>query len=135
MVAAGCMVLYGFDAAIFNNVQDNAQWLAWFDHPVCLPRSLGIILVLTNSTVRRTLRPGQHNLFDRCYHIWMVHCWSNCKSPHIGQHSMDSDHLNRLIVLVGDGQWESDASLQLLLLSSRHSLQNTRLASSSSGVF
>jgi hypothetical protein len=34
MVAAGCMVLYGFDAAIFNNVQVNKQWLAWFNNPV-----------------------------------------------------------------------------------------------------
>jgi hypothetical protein len=36
MVAAGCMVLYGFDAAIFNTVQANKQWLAWFDNPVRL---------------------------------------------------------------------------------------------------
>jgi hypothetical protein len=36
MVAAGCMVLYGFDAAIFNNVQINKQWLAWFNNPVRL---------------------------------------------------------------------------------------------------
>jgi len=34
MVAAGCMVLYGFDAAVFNNVQVNKQWLSWFNHPV-----------------------------------------------------------------------------------------------------
>lgn len=34
MVAAGCMVLYGFDAAVFNAVQANKQWLAWFDNPV-----------------------------------------------------------------------------------------------------
>jgi hypothetical protein len=33
MVAAGCMVLYGYDAAVFNAVQGNAHWLAWFNTP------------------------------------------------------------------------------------------------------
>jgi hypothetical protein len=33
MVAAGCMVLYGYDASVFNSVQANKQWLAWFDTP------------------------------------------------------------------------------------------------------
>jgi hypothetical protein len=41
MVAAGCMVLYGFDAAIFNNVQINKQWLAWFNNPVRLFKFYG----------------------------------------------------------------------------------------------
>jgi hypothetical protein len=34
MVAAGCMVLYGYDAAVFNAVQKNKQWLHWFNTPV-----------------------------------------------------------------------------------------------------
>ena len=34
MVAAGCMVLYGYDAAVFNAVQKNDHWLAHFDKPV-----------------------------------------------------------------------------------------------------
>ena len=34
MVAAGCMVLYGYDAAVFNTVQTNAHWLKWFNTPV-----------------------------------------------------------------------------------------------------
>jgi hypothetical protein len=33
MVAAGCMVLYGYDAAVFNAVQGNKHWLAYFDTP------------------------------------------------------------------------------------------------------
>jgi sugar porter (SP) family MFS transporter len=33
LVAAGCMVLYGFDAAVFNNVQVNKHWLTWFNNP------------------------------------------------------------------------------------------------------
>jgi hypothetical protein len=37
MVAAGCMVLYGYDAAVFNTVQTNTYWLAWFNTPVRLP--------------------------------------------------------------------------------------------------
>ena len=41
MVAAGCMVLYGYDAAVFNNVQVNKQWLKWFDTPVCLSQISG----------------------------------------------------------------------------------------------
>jgi hypothetical protein len=34
MVAAGCMVLYGYDAAVFNAVQKNEHWLAHFNKPV-----------------------------------------------------------------------------------------------------
>jgi hypothetical protein len=34
MVAAGCMVLYGYDAAVFNAVQGNAHWKSWFNNPV-----------------------------------------------------------------------------------------------------
>lgn len=30
------MVLYGYDAAVFNAVQTNAHWLAWFDKPVSI---------------------------------------------------------------------------------------------------
>jgi hypothetical protein len=38
MVAAGCMVLYGYDAAVFNAVQTNPHWLDWFDQPVSTQR-------------------------------------------------------------------------------------------------
>ncbi len=31
MVAAMCMVLYGYDASVFNSVQGSNNWLAWFD--------------------------------------------------------------------------------------------------------
>ncbi|EPE10558.1 sugar transporter [Ophiostoma piceae UAMH 11346] len=31
MVAAGCMVLYGYDASVFNSVQGSDNWLNWFD--------------------------------------------------------------------------------------------------------
>ncbi|EFX00507.1 major facilitator superfamily transporter sugar [Grosmannia clavigera kw1407] len=31
MVAAGCMVLYGYDASVFNSVQGSKNWLNWFD--------------------------------------------------------------------------------------------------------
>jgi hypothetical protein len=36
MVAAGCMVLYGYDGAVFNAVQTNVHWLAWFNTPVSI---------------------------------------------------------------------------------------------------
>ncbi|OKL58330.1 hypothetical protein UA08_06405 [Talaromyces atroroseus] len=32
-VAAACMVLYGYDASVFNSVQGSANWVAWFNHP------------------------------------------------------------------------------------------------------
>jgi len=44
MVAAGCMVLYGYDASVFNSVQVNKHWLAWFDTPK------GEVLGMVNTT-------------------------------------------------------------------------------------
>lgn len=40
MVAAGCMVLYGYDAAVFNAVQGNKYWLQYFDDPVRNPSTM-----------------------------------------------------------------------------------------------
>lgn len=31
MVAALCMVLYGYDASVFNSVQGSPNWLEWVD--------------------------------------------------------------------------------------------------------
>lgn len=31
MVAAMCMVLYGYDASVFNSVQGSQNWLNYFD--------------------------------------------------------------------------------------------------------
>lgn len=33
LVAASCMVLYGYDASVFNTVQGSKNWIAWFDTP------------------------------------------------------------------------------------------------------
>lgn len=33
MVAASCMVLYGYDASVYNSVQGSDNWMAWFDQP------------------------------------------------------------------------------------------------------
>lgn len=33
LVAASCMVLYGYDASVFNAVQGSDNWQAYFDHP------------------------------------------------------------------------------------------------------
>lgn len=33
MVAAACMVLYGYDASTYNTVQNYARWNAWFNKP------------------------------------------------------------------------------------------------------
>lgn len=44
MVAAGCMVLYGYDASVFNSVQGSDNWLAWFDlNPVSFMRMLVLV--------------------------------------------------------------------------------------------
>jgi hypothetical protein len=34
MVAASCMVLYGYDASVYNSVQGSKNWDNWFDKPV-----------------------------------------------------------------------------------------------------
>jgi hypothetical protein len=39
LVAASCMVLYGYDASVYNAVQGSKNWLAYFHHPVCLRES------------------------------------------------------------------------------------------------
>lgn len=31
MVAAMCMVLYGYDASVFNSIQSSNNWLNFFD--------------------------------------------------------------------------------------------------------
>lgn len=33
MIAASCMVLYGYDASVYNSVQGSANWKAYFNHP------------------------------------------------------------------------------------------------------
>ncbi|KAJ5627939.1 hypothetical protein N7490_010167 [Penicillium lividum] len=33
LVAASCMVLYGYDASVFNSVQGFDNWVAWFNSP------------------------------------------------------------------------------------------------------
>ncbi|KFY51094.1 hypothetical protein V496_08955 [Pseudogymnoascus sp. VKM F-4515 (FW-2607)] len=33
MVAASCMVLYGYDASVYNSVQGSANWVNYFDKP------------------------------------------------------------------------------------------------------
>ncbi|KFZ12370.1 hypothetical protein V502_07120 [Pseudogymnoascus sp. VKM F-4520 (FW-2644)] len=33
MVAAGCMVLTGYDASVFNALQNSSHWVEWFDKP------------------------------------------------------------------------------------------------------
>lgn len=33
LMAAGCMVLMGYDASVFNSVQVSEEWLAHFDYP------------------------------------------------------------------------------------------------------
>lgn len=41
LVAASCMVLYGYDASVFNALQGSKNWVKYFDHPV---RSLDMTL-------------------------------------------------------------------------------------------
>jgi hypothetical protein len=45
MVAASCMVLYGYDASVYNSVQGSKNWDNWFDKPVevCLLRMCTVL--------------------------------------------------------------------------------------------
>jgi hypothetical protein len=33
LVAASCMVLYGYDASVFNALQNSKHWIAYFNNP------------------------------------------------------------------------------------------------------
>lgn len=33
LVAASCMVLYGYDASVFNSVQGSKNWVKYFNNP------------------------------------------------------------------------------------------------------
>ena len=46
MVAASCMVLYGYDASVYNSVQGSKNWDNWFDHSVeaCVPRNQSMFM-------------------------------------------------------------------------------------------
>ncbi|WAO93453.1 MFS domain-containing protein [Fusarium falciforme] len=41
LVAAGCMVLMGYDASVFNSIQSSSNWKAHFGHPN--PNMIGLI--------------------------------------------------------------------------------------------
>ncbi|KAH8727484.1 general substrate transporter [Phaeosphaeriaceae sp. PMI808] len=41
LVAASCMVLYGYDASVFNALQNSKHWVAYFNHPS--PNIIGAI--------------------------------------------------------------------------------------------
>ncbi|KAF1956247.1 general substrate transporter [Byssothecium circinans] len=41
LVAASCMVLYGYDASVFNSVQGSKHWVAYFNKPN--PQTIGAI--------------------------------------------------------------------------------------------
>jgi hypothetical protein len=44
LVAAACMVLYGYDASVYNSVQGSDHWVQWFNDPVSFPFDLAILL-------------------------------------------------------------------------------------------
>lgn len=35
LVAASCMILYGYDASVYNAVQGSKNWVAYNNKPVC----------------------------------------------------------------------------------------------------
>lgn len=45
MVAAACMVLYGYDASVFNTCQNSKNWVAFFGNPVCRPFQNSSLLI------------------------------------------------------------------------------------------
>jgi hypothetical protein len=86
MVAAGCMVLYGYDAAVFNAVQKNAHWLDHFNKPVSRHETFCTRLILTFDTARKCVGVDQYVLLNRCYCFWMVYwrSYSRLSGPTLG---------------------------------------------------
>jgi hypothetical protein len=41
LVAASCMVLYGYDASVFNALQNSKNWITYYDNPS--PNIIGAI--------------------------------------------------------------------------------------------
>lgn len=127
MVAAGCMVLYGFDAAIFNTVQANKQWLAWFDNPVRLLETSKEYF-----KIDRVWQSGElFGLINTTYSIGAIISGWFIAGPTVSVVAVISLQrfliINRPITSAAGGQWELDVSLQLLLHSSRHLLHITKL--------
>ena len=52
LVAAMCMVLYGYDASVFNSVQGSQHWLDWFDLDLVSFFIYRVIDVCTNNAVQ-----------------------------------------------------------------------------------
>lgn len=78
MVAAGCMVLYGYDAAVFNAVQKNDHWLAHFNKPVG-NQDLLLAYILIIREARQSVGINQYILLYWCYCLWMVYWRANGK--------------------------------------------------------
>jgi hypothetical protein len=135
MVAAGCMVLYGFDAAIFNTVQANKQWLAWFDNPVCLLETSK-----EYPKIDRVWQTGElFGLINTTYSIGAIISGWFIAGPTVRGVAVISLErfliINRPITSVAGGPWELDVSLLSLLHSSRHLLHTTKLVFLFSVVF
>lgn len=74
MVAALCMVLYGYDASVFNSVQGSPNWLEWVDldpdkNTYMLGLSMSWNSIDTGAAWLTTILPSQHEL----------HHWRHCR--------------------------------------------------------
>lgn len=83
LTASCCMVLYGYDAAVFNAVQANKLWLAYYsfdvDSPVSRVQELWDFR-LTSFTGYQLAWSDQHFVLNRCDCSRVVPGWSFRKS-------------------------------------------------------
>lgn len=71
LVAAGCMVLMGYDASVFNSVQNSDHWHAYFDNPVC-PSVFPERSSLTRTTGQLHAWLDEHGVHRWWYHYRVV---------------------------------------------------------------
>ena len=75
LVAASCMVLYGYDASVYNSVQGSKHWVAWFNNPVSSAHSGTRISTQLFLDLRTNWR-RQYGVYDWGYYSWVVLRWS-----------------------------------------------------------
>lgn len=61
LVAAACMILYGYDASVYNAVQGSKNWVAWANKPVCFT------FVVSSISIPE-LRKTKFGASGKCHH-------------------------------------------------------------------
>lgn len=80
LVAASCMVLYGYDASVYNSVQGSKNWVAYFNHPACLSfLDLGAFIANRGTKGYREDRCRQYCLYCRSHYCWILLWWPDSR--------------------------------------------------------